>query len=375
MSVVAQPQGAPRPSVGGRLLIVDDDASFGQRLANAVLACAGYLQKTLLPSGLSVFYPYRADVAGGELALAVGILVVASAVCLAAPRRRGFAAVGWLWFLGTLVPVSGLVQVGKHASADRYTYVTLVGVFVALVWGSWELAGRRPSLRRPLLGLGALALGLCALLSARQVRVWSDTETLFRHALAVTEGNGLAHNVLGKALAMQGRDEEALEEFRAAVEIFPRYAEAHENLGQALAQAGRGEEAIGAWRRAIELDPRSASARNRLGAALVGRGRSEEGIGLLREALSIDPADPYARNNLASALARAGRFEGAAREYRALLERHPERVESRVYLARCLRSSGHAAEGLDELRRAARSRPDDGELAAELADWEAEIGP
>jgi tetratricopeptide (TPR) repeat protein len=267
----------------------------GGRLANAVVSYAAYLGKALWPVDLAVFYPYPA---GAHPAWRVGAAVIALAglagLALAGLRRRPWRAAGLLWYLVALVPVVGVVQVGAQAMADRYTYVPLVGIFLALTWEAAAAARIRGG-RTPAAALAVAALLACALLTRRQVAVWRDGETLLVHALAVTRENWVAHYSLGAAREREGRTAEAVAEYEAALRIRPGYVWAENNLGRLLALAGDLPGAIGHLEAAVRGAPRSALPRLNLGLALEAAGRAGEAAAQYAEAARLDPGDPVAR--------------------------------------------------------------------------------
>ena len=241
---------------------------FGGRLENAVVSYGAYLVKTAWPAKLAVFYPHpwsvHAAVPAWQVAVAALLLAAATAAALLQAGRRPYLPVGWLWYLGTLVPVIGLVQVGSQAMADRYTYVPLTGIFLAVAWGVPE-ALRAWRFRRTALALaGAAALLALAAAARVQAGLWKSSTTLFRHALAVTSGNWMIHSNLGFALEKEGLRAEAVSHYREALRIRPECAEAHNNLGVYLWEMGAREEAIRHFREALRHKPGLASARRNL---------------------------------------------------------------------------------------------------------------
>jgi tetratricopeptide (TPR) repeat protein len=219
-----------------------------ERVANALVSCVAYLGKTAWPAGLSVFYPHPADVAGGtpawKMAAAAILLSGITGIVIAQRKRRPFLAVGWFWFAGTLVPVIGLVQVGKQAMADRYAYIPLIGIFIMVAWLSGEIVRARPQYRRAAAvaaGIALLALGGAAHV---QAGYWKDSLTLYAHGLSVTSNNALLQNNLGAELDHLGRTREAIPHFREALRIQPDYGDAHNNLGLALGTLGDTEGAF-----------------------------------------------------------------------------------------------------------------------------------
>jgi len=331
---------------------------FTERLANAVTSYVGYLGRMVWPSSLCIFYPHRhpglltVSTAGAAVVIA-GISVVA----LRSIRTHPWLGIGWLWYLVTLVPVIGLVQVGGQAMADRYTYVPLVGVFVAIVW---ECAAHLPATRPARVAAAALSVAVLvalAVVARAQQRTWSDTETLFRHALAVTSDNWLAHGNLGIILLNQGKTAEAEEHLTEAIRIFPHYAGAHYNLALARAREGRSAEAAAGFRRALAIDPRMSQAHNNLAALLAGEGRIDEALAELDAALAIDPSSENAWFNLGNILSSAGRQDEAVARFRAGLELHPESAKLHNGLGLALARSGRMAEALAEFETAARLDP------------------
>ncbi len=259
------------------------------RLMNALSSLFAYLGKWLWPMRLSVYYPHPGPEQSWIVAGACGLaLAWISTLAVLAAQRRGWALVGWYWYLVTLVPVIGLVQVGPQAMADRYTYIPLVGITVLLVWGLAELLGRTVWSRRA--GVVALVLLLACLVwrTQDQTRHWKDAGALFRQALSVAPSD-LAHNNLGNALARHGRDAEAMEQYRRALTLNPGHAPALANLGILLARHGQWARAAEALRRSLELAPNSAPAHAWLGISLAGLGEYTAALEHLNAALQLDP--------------------------------------------------------------------------------------
>ncbi len=289
---------------------------LGHRVPNALISYVVYLKKMLWPTDLAIYYPYRDHIPLDQTVGAVLVLIVLSVLAVALVRRRPYLAVGWFWYLGTLVPVIGFVQVGLQSMADRYTYIPSIGVFVAVVWGVADWERRRPRRRvaeksttpagTPALPVAALpvaaavlvliALALC---TRAQLRYWQDSVTLYRRTLAVTPGNPIVHGNLGSALVEQGKLTEAAEQFAEALRLKPQYAEAESNWGFALALQGKLEEAIAKYRAALALKPDMERTRYTLGQALLMQGKRDEAIAEYRAALEINPDWPAPLNDLA----------------------------------------------------------------------------
>jgi protein O-mannosyl-transferase len=290
--------------------------SLGTRLASAVVAYATYLVKTVCPINLCVLYPYNDHLPLWQV-IGSGVLLAAITVLVIRQARRGrpYLAVGWFWFLGTLVPVSGIVQVGLQSMADRYTYVPLVGLFIMAAFGLADVARAHPSAGRLLGGLGAAAMVAMGLLASGQVRVWQDSETLWHRAVAAApDGNYVARNNLAAALIYRGEFKEAVRLEREAVAIREDYADGHETLGVALVYSGSLAEAIQEYRTALDLKPDRAKFHANLAAALAMDRQFDEAIDEARIALDLDPHLPGARATLDLALTQTGRARKPYRE-------------------------------------------------------------
>jgi protein O-mannosyl-transferase len=282
------------------------------RLQNALISYTRYLGKNFWPKELSVLYLHPSHWPVWQVTAAAALLLAVSLATLAVARKQPWLVAGWFWFLGTLVPAIGLVQVGIHAMADRYTYVPSIGLFIMLVWGIAEAApaGRW---RSPVLaGSAAFALAACAWLTARQIRYWRDTESLFEHALQVAPDNFIAHNILGAYFSGKGNYDEVVRHYEASLSLKPNYPDprTHNNLGYALATKGRTDAAIQHYREAIRLWPAYPDPHNNLGIVLASQKRLGEAIAEFEEALRLEPGFAQASNNLATARAerlRSGR--------------------------------------------------------------------
>jgi Flp pilus assembly protein TadD len=331
-----------------------------ERIENALLAYAGYLGKTLWPTHLAVFYPHPGSGVSAVGAVAAGLLLaVITALVLGPGRGRPYLAVGWLWFLGTLVPVIGLVQVGGQALADRYTYVPLVGLFVLLTWGAADLAA---AYRLPGRFLAAAAGGVLtafAVLTWVQVGYWKSTLDLWAHAAAVTDRNVLAHVNLGVCLRERGRLTAARREFEKAVAINPRLPEPHANLGNLLGALGLWQRATAEYRTAVALDPGNALLHFSLANGLAALGRHQEALAEYRTAATLDPASPWPANNRGSLLRDLGRLEEAEAEFRRAIVLDPRYAPAHNNLGIVLAELGRHWEARHEFRWAVALDPKD----------------
>jgi Tfp pilus assembly protein PilF len=281
------------------------------RAANAVVAYASYLVKTVWPVDLAVYYPLHSILPAWKVGLSGLLLALVSVWAICAWRRRPYRLVGWLWYLGILVPVIGLFQMGGQAMADRFTYISLIGVFVMMVWSVHEFPGRRVA--------GALILAVLMALTYVQVGYWRDSVSLFRQALAAGGKISIINYNLGVALAKQGRNVEAIVEYHEALRLLPDCVEARNNLGDALYAIGDLAGAIRQYREAIDLDPELAAPRGGLGVALAVRGHVDEALPHLRKAVALEPENIEYRRNFARALSDVGRYAEAAAQYRRAL--------------------------------------------------------
>jgi len=281
------------------------DLSMNARLANAAMGYVSYISKAFCPINLAMLYPLNKDPLYAGAWGALAILLVLSVAAWRAARQRPYFLVGWLWFLGMLVPVIGLVQVGNQSIADRYTYLPLIGLSLAVVWGTTDFLD---SLRLQFLTLplGVTALLLLGVTSYRQVEYWRDTRTLFEHVLAVTQRNFIIQNNLGVFLAGEGKSDEAIAHYREALAVLPRYAEAHNNLGAVLAPQGHLDEAIMHFRESLRLNPSFPGARYNLGVALATQGKIIEAKNELTRVIATAPGNVGARQ-LLQQLQRQGR--------------------------------------------------------------------
>ncbi len=313
---------------------------LGDRVANALVNYVLYLGKLVWPAPLAVFYPlHPADFAFA--AAAAVLLAGMSAFVLVTARRAPYLAFGWIWFLVTLLPVVGVVQVGGQQIADRYTYLPSIGIFVMAAWGVHDLLGTRRA-ATAIAGAGTIAAAL--LLTRHQVPRWQDSITLFSHAIAVTDGNFLAQNNLGEALAEAGRADEAASHYLEAARLHPGYAPALNNVGLVLANQGRYAEAERQFRAALARNPRSAVTESNLATTRARLGDYADAIAHYERALALDPTNGITHASLADSLAIGGRLDEAIAHYAEAVRLSLDPRPARAALARTLRRAGRVAE-------------------------------
>lgn len=350
---------------------------LGLRVENALVSACIYLARTFDPSNLAVFYPYPASIPVWQAAVAAAVLVSISVWSLRSLHKRPWLAVGWWWFIVTLLPVIGLVQAGAQARADRYTYVPMIGICIMLAWSARELLASHPRWAAPIRIFAAAALTACAALAWVQTGYWQNSGTLFRRAIAVTGPNSLAEHNLGAWLLDQpGELPDAVAHLQRAVDLNPASARAHTDLATALAQIpGRQGDAVEQYRAAVRIDPDAAIPHNNLANLLAATGQIPEAVSEYQAALRLDSNYAEARANLAKvqsggdsaethynlgiALSGEGRPAEAVAEFEKALRIHPNYAEAENNLGVALtRIPDRAAEAMPHFRNALRLRPD-----------------
>ncbi len=299
--------------------------SLNSRIANALVSYVSYLGKMINPSRLACIYPHPGNsLPAWQAAVCFVVLAAVTAAVVYAGRRRRYLAVGWLWYVGTLVPVIGLIQIGSQAMADRYTYLPLIGIFIMVGWGSAELFGRR-RYEKVILGVSAGVILTAMLIYTRvQVGYWHDNFTLFEHALAVTKDNSFIECDLGNVYQAEGRLGEAISHYYEALRITPGDALTHNNLGSIFLQQGKLDEAISCFLRAVEIKPDYADAYYNLGLAFKSQGKLDEAIGYFRRALKFRGDDAKTYNELGMVLQLKGGLDEALVCYREAIRLKPD---------------------------------------------------
>jgi Tfp pilus assembly protein PilF len=305
---------------------------FTERFTNAIVAYVTYLGKIFWPVDLAVFYPYQHVYPGWQVAGALLILLGITALAIYSVKKAPFFLMGWLWYLGTLVPVSGLVQVGRQAMADRYTYLPAIGIGIILAWGIAYLLPQNKLCKIILWPAATIGLVILSILTWQQCGYWKNSIELFNHAVQVTDKNYLAHTNLGVALAAEGRDEEAVINYRLAIEINPDHDNAHYNLANLLVKQGKIEEAVKHYREAVRINPHYVLALNNLGVNLVKMHQYTEAIEYYRRALQLDPDDAGIHLNLGAALADSGKLKEGIEQFREAVYLNPGYEDARRVL-------------------------------------------
>jgi len=330
---------------------------LADRAANALVSAVTYMGKMFWPAGLSVFYPYPAAIPFWKVLGAAALLVLITVFVFREKARRPWFFTGWLWYLISLFPVIGIVQVGPQSMADRYTYIPLIGLFIALTWAVDETLSRR---RFPVFASASLVLILLAGLSSTtwfQLSHWKNSRSLFTHALEVTENNALAHNNLAVALADDGEREAAVNHFQEAIRVNPRHFSAHFNLANHLVALGRGDQAVFHYREAIRFNPGYTAAHNNLGVVLLRQGNLEGAEAHLLEALKHGPVKEGMLFNMAMIFVSRGENEKAAQLLREALEVNAGYAEAHNLLGVVYMKEGRKGEAAESFRRALSCDP------------------
>ena len=349
---------------GAGAIVSTEQLTLPLRMAAALVACVAYLWSVVWPLSLAPFYPHPVTIStdlAADLFLpaAVALLLLAAftTVALRQWKRRTWLAVGWFWYLGMLVPVIGIVQIGTQARADRYTYLPLIGVAVALVWSVGEWMARRPETRRVVIAAAA-TLGLAWLaLTWLQVAHWRADIPLFEHAIRVTQGNYFAHNQLGAAWKARNDLPRAEEQYAKALRIFPGYAFAHNNLGVCYAERGAYELAHASFQRAAEMDKKLAKPHRNLAELYSLLGRNAEAEPEYERALALDPSDAKTTRFFAYFCAKRGRLAEAAEWFERSLQLDPYNADAWYNLGIICARKGDVAKGITHLEQALRIAP------------------
>jgi len=312
------------------------------RIENALVSYVRYLLKTIYPIQLAVIYPLPHGWPMVTVAAAAAVLVLLSYLAWRMRATRPHLLVGWLWFVGTLVPVIGLVQVGGQALADRYTYVPLLGIFIAVSFEGRFWLERWSSSPVASGSLCAVLLVGCVWLTEKQLKYWMDSRALFAQALAVTADNPIAHVNLGMVLEQAGRQDDALNHYEEAIQLNPALLQAHNNLANLYDRLGRFQEALAQYQQALQLKPMSPLVHANLGRLLARLGSLDDAVHHYHEAVRLDPGDPRFHYELGKLLLRRGQAAEAVAQLQQALKLGPNDLTTKVFLARVLAANNES---------------------------------
>jgi protein O-mannosyl-transferase len=343
---------------GGAVISIDV-FPLSNRIANTFLSYARYIGKMFWPQNMTVFYPFDAMyIPFWQIAASCLLLLVISIFVIRLGRNQKYLPLGWFWFVGTLVPVIGIIQVGLQAYADRYTYVSYIGLFIMLAWGVPQLLSKW-IYRKIVLGVSmALVLTVLGICAHRQTSYWKNSITFFSHALEVTQNNYVAYNNLGLVYDDLGRSAEAMENFSRAIKIMPNYAQAHTNLGIIYTKLGRWQDAIDEYQQAIKYKPDFAAAYNNLGLAYDDLGRSAEAIEDFKRAIRIKPDYAESHTNLGIVYTKLGRWPDAIDEHQQAIKFKPDFAEAYNNLGIAYAKLGRWTNAINAYQQAVKFKPD-----------------
>ena len=320
-----------------------NNVSFELGAENAIVAYARYLAKAFWPHDLAIFYPLPASIPLWQAAGSLLVLLLVSAAALRTRRRYPFIALGWFWYLVTLVPVIGIIPVGGQSSADRYTYIPLIGIFIIIAWGAPILVRNLPYRKCMLSLLAGAVLTASAAVTWQQLAFWRDSVSLFGHAIQVTPPNHTIHAMMGNALVTHGQLAAATKEYEKSLRIKPDYARAqinlgivHNLLGNDFAAKGNLEAAISQYRQALVIRPDDPETHTNLGNTLANSGNLDAAITEFRKVVTIAPDSTDAHNNLGIILAKKGNLDAAAQEFKTALALNPDSSEAQDNLQQAL---------------------------------------
>jgi protein O-mannosyl-transferase len=328
------------------------------RVSHAFVSYGVYLWQMIWPMNLAAFYPYPQVPPAFWVTLLVALAIGGTSVAaIRFAGRHPYLPTGWFWFLGMLVPVIGLIQVGNQSTADRYTYLPFVGLFVILAWGIPDLLSRWRSARFVVPAAATAVVIACTVVARAQVSTWADSQTLWQHALDVMPDNYFAHGALGSALAEQNRLDEAATHLNEALRLKPDLADVQNDLGEVFARQGRLTEATSRFAEAVRIDPNLAEAHHNLGVALVQQGRLADATPQFNEALRLNPDLGRTHGALGNVLARQGRVDDAIRELLESLRLVPEQPDVHCNLAVLFQQKGDRAQARRHLETALTISP------------------
>jgi tetratricopeptide (TPR) repeat protein len=321
--------------------------SLQERLANALIAYVQYIGQAIYPAHLAVLYPYQeAGLSVAEVVFALVVLVTVSVFFFRWRKTYPFALTGWLWFMGMLVPMIGIVQVGSQPRADRYTYLPEIGLYILGTWGTMELLKKWRYKREVLPIAAAVLVGVFVTLSYFQTSYWLNSETLWRHTVDVTSRNYIAQNNLAGTLLERGQLNDAMAHYREALEIKPDVAQVQSNFGNALLREGNVDEAIVHLQKALQIDPAYAEAYNHMGSALMKKGQAGEAIAHYQKAVQLNTSYADAYNNLGVAFLRSGQVDQAIADYKKAVAINPGSAEMQYNLGNALAHQGNWADAI-----------------------------
>lgn len=339
--------------------------STGFHVANALVSYVRYIEQTFWPAKLAVIYPLS-PISFWQAAGAGIFLLLISTGFLLAVKQKPYLLMGWLWYLGALVPVIGLVQVGEQSLADRYMYIPIIGLFVICIWSAADLLARWQCGKQMQGFLAAVILFVCAVDTTYQLQFWRNSLTLFNHTLAITTNNALAQNDFATALAAAGDMSDAFQHYAEAARLAPDNAVMQNNFGVALAREGQANAAIARYEDAIRIQTNYPEAYSNLGSVLAAEGRYDQAISLLNHAVSLEPGNAELHENLAVGLLKQGKPENAVEEFHDAILLSPQNAGIRLNFGLTLFGLGDIPDATQQFSEAVRINPESPEAQFQL---------
>jgi protein O-mannosyl-transferase len=340
--------------------------AFSLRLENAAWTYLAYVGRMFWPARLAVYYPYSHQFSAVQILSAAIVLGGISILAVRWFRPYPYLTVGWFWYVGTLVPVIGLVQVGGQSSADRYTYLPTIGLTIVLAWAAVDLVKLYPQSRKVMLGAAGLAVGICAVLTAIQTSYWANSGLLFQHATQVTTDNFIADNNLADYYLTEMRTEDARAPVLEALRLNPYYPEAHVNLATILRRTGQMGESERQYQEALQLQSINAGAHSGYGALLLQEGRTFQAAGEFAKVVELQPEDAEGRYNLGRVLVASGRFDQGVAQLNEAIRLRPDYADAYHSIGVALAGRGRLNEAIEQFREEARLRPRDAGVHSNL---------
>jgi protein O-mannosyl-transferase len=341
----------------GGAVVPLDDISIQARMANALVSYSVYILKMLYPFMLAVLYPHPVNFPWWQITGACFLLFFISFSAIRVVNKRPYFIIGWLWYLGTLVPVIGLVQVGNQSMADRYTYIPLIGLFFIISWGIPEIAQRWRNYKKILTIIATISLTILIPVTYIQAGYWKNSITLYEHTIKVTENNYIACNNLGNAYKQQGLEDKAIKQYEKALRIKPDYAKAQSNLGDVYIEQGLKDKAIKQYEKALCINPDYAIAYNNLGNIYEEQGLFDDAIKHYEKAIRIDPDYVDAHYNLGNTYKKQGLFDDAIKQYKEALKIKPEYMQAQNNLGVTLLQKGDTDGAIKQFQKALQINP------------------
>jgi tetratricopeptide (TPR) repeat protein len=346
----------------------------GLRVANAAVTYITYIGRMLWPARLAVYYPYSHDLPAGQVMAAVAALAAVTVLALRRLRTAPYLAVGWFWYLGTLVPVIGLVQVGGQSSADRYTYLPTVGLTIMLTWGAAGFLQRYPHAKKVVIVSAAAACAACLVLTWLQIRYWANSGSLFQHAVDSTANNYIAENNLADYYLTEMRNEDARGHVLEALRLHPNYPEAHTNLATIFRRQGQFDASEREYVLALRIQPENVDAHSGYGALLLTQGRYQEALREFAEVVQLRPDYADGHYDLGRLFAAVRRGDEAIAQFAEAIRLRPDHADAHHSLGVALVSRGRLNEAIAEFGAEARLRPNDAAVHNNLAMLLAGVG-